>query len=165
MSVNAKLIDSKGRAKSGLQAAKTKLKLKGLACIDRRTLNAQRLLGFKASLAAALGGADNLSPQLECLIELIVRTQALIDHADAFLLSQPRLIHYRKRSFYPIVLQRQQLVDSQSRLLGQVGLQRVAAPVQDLREYILERDRAAEEAAASGKAAEAGESKTEETHD
>jgi hypothetical protein len=91
MSVNAKPIDTTGHAKSGLQVAKTKLKLKGLVCIDRRTLNAQRLPGFKASLAAALRGSENLSPQLECLIELIEWTEALTDHADSFLLSQPRL--------------------------------------------------------------------------
>lgn len=125
-----------GRAKAGLQAMKRRIMLGGLARIDKRCVNARRLLGFKANLISALGGSDALTPQLECLVELIVRTQALVDHADNFLLSQPRLIHARKRSFYPIVLQRQQLVDSQLRLLSQVGLQRVAKPIEDLRTFL-----------------------------
>jgi len=99
-------------------------------------LSTQRLLSFKSSLEVALGGSESLSPQQECLIELITRTQCLLDHADNFLLSQPRLIHARKRAFYPIVLQRQQLVDSQLRLLSQVGLQRVAKPIEDLRTFL-----------------------------
>lgn len=140
MKENPKRIDSLGRAKAGLQSAKARIMLRGLAAVDKRCTNARRLLGFRADLVAALGGADALTPQLECLIELIVRTQAVIDHADGFLLFEPRLINTRKRTFFPIVLQRQRLVDSQAQLLSQVGLQRRAKPVQSLQEFLASKE-------------------------
>jgi len=76
------------------------------------------------------------------LIELAVRTRLYIDHVDAYLMEMSSLVTRRGR-LKPIVEQRQRLVDSLARVLGQLGLERRAKPVTDLHEYVAQRYRAA----------------------
>jgi hypothetical protein len=60
----------------------------------------------------------------------------IVDHCDGFLLSQPSLINKRRKALLPIVKERQVLVDSLSRLLQQLGLERQARPMPSLQEYV-----------------------------
>jgi hypothetical protein len=152
MNVNAKPIDSKGRARTGLLALKARVMVKGLSVVDRRSVAARNLLAWRDELTAALGGSDAISPQQKALVELCARTRLILDHADAFVLQQGNLINKRRRALYPIVEQRQRLSDSLLKSLQALGLERRGKPVQDLHEYLLEK--AAEMQAEGAKAAE-----------
>jgi phytoene/squalene synthetase len=124
------------RTRHGLNRQMARIKLKGLGVIDRRTAAARELLQWRAQLLTDLGGEDSISAQRRALVETAARTKAIIDHVDAFLLSLGSLVNKRKRSLYPVVAQRQSLCDSLSRLLGQLGLERIAKRVPSLQEYI-----------------------------
>ncbi|MGC1581339.1 MAG: hypothetical protein WA766_07640, partial [Candidatus Acidiferrales bacterium] len=72
------------------------------------------------------------------LVNLAATTRALIDHADNWLLSQPSIINKRRKSFVPVVGQRQSLCDGLSRLLQQLGLERRAKPVAAIPQTIVQ---------------------------
>ena len=69
-----------------------RIKLAGFGAIDRRTAAARATLAFKHELIAALGGEAGLSPQRRKLIDLAARASLLLDHVDAWLFEQPRLV-------------------------------------------------------------------------
>lgn len=79
---------------------------------------------FRADLLADLGGEDNMSTQQRCIIDKIIPGEMIISSLDAWILVQPSLINKRKKALHPIVLQRQQLVESQARLFSMLGLER-----------------------------------------
>lgn len=100
--------------------------VRGLKSIDGRTAAAQSLIAWKRELLNDLGGAESVSAQRMALVEMAVRTRLFIDHVDAFLLEQKSLVNRRKKAILPILRERTQLMDSLARLLGQIGLERVA---------------------------------------
>jgi hypothetical protein len=97
------------------------------------------LRAMRTELLDAIGGADVASPQQHMLVDLIVRTHLLIQSADRYILTMPSPVNKQKRSLFAVVEQRQRLVDSMSRLLGQLGLERRAKPAPTLREYMEQR--------------------------
>lgn len=129
------------RTRHGLNVLKVRVKVRGLAAIDRRMAAAQALLRWRSELLRDLGGAENLSAQRLALVDLVVRTRLLVDHVDAFILGQPSLVNKRKKALLPIVIQRQSLVDGLSKLLGQLGLERVAKRVPELAAYLAAKER------------------------
>lgn len=132
------------RSRHGLTRAMVRIKLDGMGAIDKRMAAGRDLLQWKNDLLAALGGSENVTPQKMALVDLACRTKALLDHADAYLLTQRSIINRRKKAFLPIVAQRQTLVGSLSSLLGQIGLERQEKPVKPLSDYINEREAVAE---------------------
>ena len=126
------------RSRHGLNALKARVTVRGLHSVDMRTAAAQGLVAWRNDLVAALGGLENISPQKMALVEMATRTRLYIDHADAWLMSQESLVNKRRKSLLPILKERQSLVDSLSKLLGQIGLQRQARPVKSLAEHIAE---------------------------
>jgi hypothetical protein len=102
-----------------------RIKVRGLASIDMRTVAARDLIAWRNELLAALGGTENVAPQKLALVDMAVRTRLYIDHIDAFLMSQGSLVNRRRKAILPVLRERTQLVDSQSRLLQQIGLDRV----------------------------------------
>jgi len=119
-----------------LKALRSKIQLRGLHAVDRRTAVAKHLIAWKQELVTALGDA---SPQKHVLIELCVRARAVLDHIDAFIMEQPSLINKRARRVLPIVEQRTRIADHLAKLLAQLGLERVPKPVPTLQEYIAEK--------------------------
>ena len=119
----------------GLSKLKRKVAARGMAAVDRRGAAAKAVRAWREELLVDLGGIENVSLQRRTLVELAARTQLFIDHVDSFLLEQGDLINRGKRSLYPVVAQRQTLVDSLARLLAQLGLERQAKPVEDLITY------------------------------
>jgi len=122
--------------RNGLKALRSKIQLRGLTSIDRRTATAKHLLVWKEELTAALGDP---SPQQLALVELAVRAKAILDHVDAYILEQPTLINKRARRILPIVEQRTRIADHLAKLLAQLGLARVPKPVPTLQEYLAEK--------------------------
>jgi hypothetical protein len=124
------------RSRHGLCVVKARVKVRGLGAIDLRTAAARGLVAWRNDLIAALGGAETISAQRLALIDMTVRTRLFIDHLDAFLVEQPSLVNKRRKSMIPALRERQALVDSLSRLLSQLGLERVAKPVPSLADYV-----------------------------
>jgi hypothetical protein len=113
-----------------LNALKARVKVRGLAAIDKRTSAARHLPVWRRDLVADLGGEADLTAAQLALVELAVRTRLYIDHVDAWLMAgRKRLISGRRRALYPVVLQRQQLADRLARYLGMLGLERRSRPV------------------------------------
>jgi hypothetical protein len=124
------------RTRTGLNALRTRVRVRGLQSIDRRTAAARALLGWRDDLIGALGGEDAVSPQQRVLVDLAVRTKLYVDAVDAWIVEQPSLVLARKRSILPVVRERQALADSLARLLGQLGLERRLKEVPTLRAYL-----------------------------
>ena len=125
-----------GRSRSGLNALRTKVRVRGLQAIDRRTAAARALLTWRDDLVEALGGEDAVSPQQRALVDLAARTKLYVDAVDAWIVEQPSLVLARKRSILPVVRERQALADSLARLLSQLGLDRRAKEVPTLSTYL-----------------------------
>jgi len=136
----AKKTPSESRTRHGLNALKARVTVRGLQAIDMRTAAAQGLIAWRNELLAALGGPENVSPQKMAVVDAVTRTRLYIDHADAWLMSQESLVNRRKKSLVPVLKERQVLVDSLSRLLSQLGLERQQRPIKSLAEYIAERE-------------------------
>jgi hypothetical protein len=83
---------------------------------------------WRADVIDDLGGKDAISTQQEALIDLACKSKLLLDSVDAWLMTQPSLVNKRKRSLFPVVLQRQTLADGLARYLGQLGLERRVKP-------------------------------------
>ncbi len=123
-------------SRTGLNALKARVKVRGLHAIDMRTSAAQSLVAWRDDLLASLGGEEIVSAQQMALVDMAVRTRLFVDHLDAFLMEQTSLINKKKKSVLPVVRERQQLVDSLARLLGQLGLERRTKQVPALSEFL-----------------------------
>ena len=138
-------LGSANHKKSGYWAAKKALSEWGNQAIDGRSSTARALAAWRTDVATALGGEDQLSPQQRTVLDLLTRTKFLLDGLDGYILSSGMIINKRKHCLHPIVLQRQQLVDSIIKHLCTLGLERKAAPVPSLQDYLasddFERDR------------------------
>jgi hypothetical protein len=104
----------------GLTAPMVKVKLAGFGAIDRRTAAAREHLALRRELANALGGEANLTPHQRKLTDMAARASALLDHVDAWLFQQPRLVNARAKTLLPILVQRQAIADHLMRLLDKL---------------------------------------------
>ncbi len=123
-------------SRTGLHALKARVKVRGLAAIDMRTTAAQALIAWRSELLTDLGGEEIVSAQQLALVEMATRTRLYVDSLDAWLMEQSSLVNRRKKAVLPVLRERQQLVDSLARILGQLGLERKAKPVPALSEYL-----------------------------
>jgi len=126
-------------SRTGLNALKAQVRLRGFRAIDRRTVAARETLAFRSELLSALGGEADLSPQRRRLVDLAARASLLVDHVDAWLFEQRSLINARARTLLPVLVQRQALADHLARLLDRLGLDRVPQRVPTLTEYLARR--------------------------
>jgi hypothetical protein len=126
-------------ARTGLNALKARVKVRGLQAIDRRTSAARALLDWRKNLLDDLGGGVTVSAQRMALVEAAVRTRLYVDHVDAWIMERGSLINAKRRSVYPIIRERQHLVDSLARLLCALGLDRQGRPPIDLSQYLAQR--------------------------
>ena len=125
-------------SRHGLNALKVRVKVQGWHAIDRRTVAGQALLAWRNELLADLGGEDVVSAQEMALVDMAVRTRLYVDSLDAWIMEQESLVNRKRKSVLPVLRERQQLVDSLARILGQLGLQRRAKSVPTLPEYLAE---------------------------
>ena len=124
-------------SRHGLNALKARVKVRGLSAIDQRTAEARALLDWRKELLADLGGREIVTAGQLALVDLAARTRLYVDHLDAYLLEQTcGLVNKRRRAVYPVLRERQGLVDSLARLLGQLGLERRPREAPSLSEYI-----------------------------
>jgi hypothetical protein len=114
----------RGYRRSGFYSLRATLRALGPRVLDRRTALGKALAAWKADLVRDLGG--DLSTQELVLVDLAVRQKLLLESVDTWLLVQPSLVLARKKTVLPVVKDRQALVDSLSRIMGQLGLRRRA---------------------------------------
>lgn len=126
------------RTQHGLSPA-----LKGRAGLPLTGPAADALALWRAELVADLG--DDLSAQRSTLVELACRQRWLLDQVDSWLLGQASIVNKRKREILPIVRSRQTIADGLARLLGQLGLDRVAEERGGLEAYLAAKVRTARE--------------------
>jgi hypothetical protein len=113
----------------GLNAPMARIKLRGFGAIDRRTAAAREHLALRRELANAVGGEADLTPQVRKLIDLVARASLLLDHIDAWLFQQPRLVNARAKTVLPILVQRQAIADHLVRLLDRLPVMAEAPSV------------------------------------
>jgi len=142
-----------------MNALMVRVNLRGFRAIDRRMVSARTAMTWRRELLHDLGGEQAVSAQQMALVEMAIRTKLYIDHADAFLLEQPSLVNARRRALIPLVKERQALVDSLGRILGQLGLERRQAPAKSFQDVIAEiqASKAGQEAPGPPRAAKAPE--------
>jgi hypothetical protein len=104
-----------------------------LRTLDMRTKAGQFAAARRQELVLALGGEDEITPQQRHLVDMIVAASAYLNHVDAFLFGQERLVS--DAGLHPVLLQRQSVATHLARLLDQIGLDRVARKVDSLEAY------------------------------
>ena len=125
--------------KSGSYRASAELKELVRSAMDGRTTEAREVAEWVGDLVADLGGNDNLSTQKKTVVSLAGQTVLQLARVDSFLARMPSLVHRKRRQLYPIVLQRQTLVNTLRQLLGDLGLERRAKDVGSLADYLREK--------------------------
>lgn len=124
----------------GLYSLKRRLKVQGLAGIDRRSRAARALAAWRAELEDDLGGPEAITAQQRAVLDAVSVTKLMLDSMDRWLLEQDDgLVNRKRRSLYPVVLQRQQLADSLARHMAMLGLERRKAEAKDLSDYLAEK--------------------------
>lgn len=137
MSVN----ERKAYTRHGLKALMGRVKLKGLAAIDRRTAGARALLRWRSELAEDLGGEDVLSAQERVLVDVACRTKLLLDEVDCWLLSQRSIVNVRRKELLRVAKDRTQFADSLLRTLNSLGLKRRERRIEGLEAYLASKPR------------------------
>src|SRR5262245_25095470 len=122
--------------KHGLNTLKRAAKELGERAIDGRTSVGKTLRQSRVDLIEDLGGPHVASTQQLAIVDLAVKTKLLVDSIDAWLFAQPTLVNSRRRTLFPVVLQRQQLADSLAKYLNQLGLERRNSKAPDLHDYL-----------------------------
>jgi hypothetical protein len=131
--------------KAGLDPLQRFVDVRGLTGLDARRTAMRAVRAWQRALIADLGGEQNISTQKRTLLEMATRTRLYIEHVDSWLMTQDSLINKRARKLFPIVQQRQALVDSLARILSQLGLERQAKPIPTLQEYLAQSEDEANE--------------------
>ena len=95
----------------------------GARAIPGNTKLGYALKAWRQELIDHLGGETNVSLAQRTIVECASTTKLMIGSLDAWIMSQPSLLT-RERKLIPVIMQRQQLVDSLTRMLTQLGLER-----------------------------------------
>jgi hypothetical protein len=132
-------VNNQNARKSGAYRARGELKELVYRAMDGRTTEAREVADWIGDLESDLGGVDNLSTQRRTLVALAGQTLLQIRRVDAFLARMPSMIHRKRRQLYPLVIQRQTLVNTLRQLLHDLGLDRQAKQVPSLQEYLQQR--------------------------
>ena len=123
--------------KSGVYTLKKAVAVLGSRALpSTRTALGRELQAWRGALVADLGGPDAVSTQQAALIDLCVRTKLQVDSIHAYILSLPALVDKRHRRVWPVVKDRQSLVNQLQSLLRDLGLERRAKTIPDLTAYL-----------------------------
>jgi hypothetical protein len=91
---------------------------------------------WQKDLANDLGGMGALSTAQKTLLELSTRTRLILEHVDAYLLTQTSLLVKRQGKLRPMVMDRMRISDTLTRQLLALGLQRQAKTIPALASYV-----------------------------
>lgn len=108
-----------------IRALKARVAVRGLGVMDLRTSGARQLVHWREQLVEALGGQDQLSPQIVTLVEQVTRLKLFLDHTDAYLLELPTFIIRRKKKMIPLIKDRLALAAELRATLTLIGLKKI----------------------------------------
>ena len=109
--------------RSGLSTMKRAIAKLGARAIPGNTKLGYALKAWRKELIEDLGGEETVSLQQRTIVEVASTTRLMISSLDAWITSQPSLMQ-RNRTLIPVIMQRQQLVNSLVSMLAQLGLAR-----------------------------------------
>jgi hypothetical protein len=132
---------SKTRQRTGLRGLMSRISVRGMKSIDRRSRGYRALLEWQHELERDLGGVENLSAQQRTIIELACRSRLFLDSIDGWLLTQDSVVNKRARAVFPIFRERQALSDQLAKLLERLGLERAAPAATSLQQYIADKEK------------------------
>jgi hypothetical protein len=125
--------------KLALKGMMAKVTASGMKALDQRSAGYKALAEWRGQFLADLGGEASLSAQEKVLVDVALRTKLFIDHVDCFLMQQDSLVNKKRRSLYPMMAQRNSLVNTMVNILSQLGLKRREKSVQSLAEFLATR--------------------------
>lgn len=131
-------IPSDGRQTHGGHTLKRAVMQLGSRAIDRRTTVGRQHAAWRADLVSDLGGLSEISTQKSALIDEVVLTKLMLSSINAWIVSQPSLIHRKSKSVIAAVKDRNSLVAVLRTLLADLGLERKARPRKTLSELLSE---------------------------
>jgi hypothetical protein len=123
-----------------------KLLLKDVNIVDISKKNGigPEIVSQAEQICSDAGGKESLSELKRQLINRYVITELLIQSVDHWLLQQPSLIK-SKRAIFPIVNERNRLVQTSLQLAQAIGIERKPRPTQSLEEWYYAEDKPAQE--------------------
>jgi hypothetical protein len=121
----------RGYQMSGVYGVKRALKRRGLRVLDGRTVLARSVAKWSAETRADLGG--DLSSQQETVLGMAASAVVLLSMIDAWIGAHPELlIHTRRRTLAPLLVERTSIATHLLGLLKALGLARKAKPIESL---------------------------------
>lgn len=121
--LGASKAEKRRKHRHGLSTMKRAIAKLGARAIPGNTKLGYALRAWQRDLIADLGGEDNVSVQQRTIVECAATTRLMIGSLDAWITSQPSLMT-RERKLIPVIMQRQAMVDSLTRMMSQLGLER-----------------------------------------
>jgi hypothetical protein len=123
-----------------MRAVSSRVWLRGLSAINKRTKAAREIVKWRAELMQDLGGEPTLTAAQRTRIETLVRTKLLLEHLDAQLLEHGTLFGKKghlRATVKAILSERNRMADSVERGLAALGQRDKAAgpalpPIADL---------------------------------
>jgi hypothetical protein len=104
--------------------------------LDQRTKVAREMTEWYEGLVRDLGGRDSLSVAQLTMVELAARQKVLLDGVDGWVFSgDAKVVQKNQRKLYPIVIERQRMVEALVKILKELGLER-RRPTISLDEYV-----------------------------
>src|SRR5262249_29613475 len=94
------------------------------------------LAARRAGLVADLGGEDALSTSQRALIDVALRSWAILDATDAYLLSLPSPVHKRRRELWRVVVGGGRFASQLEATFARLGVERKAREVESLDQYL-----------------------------
>ena len=136
MTTESEEFRTSNRQSHGTHTLKRAVMHLGSRAIDKRTTVGKHHAAWRGELIGALGGELELTPQKRALVDEVVLTKLMLDSVNAWIVSQPTLIHKKSKSVIAAVKDRNSLVAVLRTLLTDLGLERKARPVQTLQELL-----------------------------
>lgn len=123
--------------RSGVYSLKRAVQTLGNRALpSKKSALGRELAAWRDDLLRDLGGTDAVSTQQRALVDLAVRTKLLVDSVDAYVLGMESPVNRQRRCLHPVVRERQALVNQLQSILRDLGLERRAAPVESLSDYL-----------------------------
>jgi hypothetical protein len=130
-----------GQRQSGFWAARRALQTFGEHAIDGRSAIAKALQKLRVQLINDMGGEAAISTQQRVVISLALKTHLLLESLDNFIFGEMQCpVNKKRRTLYPVVRERQQLADSLARYMQILGMERRAALLPSLQEYLASKE-------------------------
>jgi hypothetical protein len=135
--------------KSGVYTLRNAVQTLGNRALpSTRTALGRELQAWRAALLDDLGGENQISTQRRALVDMAVRTKLQVDSVDAYLFTLPSLVDKRHRCMWPVVRERQSLVNQLQSILRDLGLERRVKDAGDLAAQLAALHRQAQDEAA-----------------